>query len=70
MDVDNSFRNSKLQFGMAFFNHSVGLTNDDLKALIASAVSYGGPGILIPTRNTQLLRWCLDKGVKLSLIHI
>jgi hypothetical protein len=65
MDVDNSFRNSKLQFGMAFFNHSVGLTNDDLKALIASAVSYGGPGILIPTRNTQLLRWCLDKGVKL-----
>jgi predicted N-acetyltransferase YhbS len=51
--------------GMAFFNHSVGLTNDDLKALIASAVSYGGPGILIPTRNTQLLRWCLDKGLKL-----
>ncbi|MDQ6862618.1 MAG: GNAT family N-acetyltransferase [Thermoproteota archaeon] len=51
--------------GMAFFNHSVGLTNDDLKALIASAVSYGGPGILIPTRNTQLLRWCLNKGLKL-----
>jgi hypothetical protein len=26
--------------GMALLNHSVGLTNDDLKALIASAVSY------------------------------
>jgi hypothetical protein len=51
--------------GMAFFSHSVGLTNDDLKALISSAVSYGGPGILIPTRNTQLLSWCLDKGLKL-----
>jgi hypothetical protein len=26
--------------GMALLNHSVGLTNYDLKALIASAVSY------------------------------
>ena len=26
--------------GMALLNHSAGLTNDDLKALIASAVSY------------------------------
>lgn len=41
--------------GLTFFNHSVGLTNDDLKALISSATnddSYGGPGILIPSRNT------------------
>jgi hypothetical protein len=51
--------------GMAFFNHSVGFTNDDLKALIASAESYGGPGILIPSRNTLLFHWCLDKGLKL-----
>jgi hypothetical protein len=51
--------------GMSFYNHSVGLTNDDLKALIASAPSYGGPGILIPTGNTQLFRWCLDEGLKL-----
>jgi hypothetical protein len=51
--------------GMAFFNHSVGLANDDIMALIGSADSYGGPGILIPTRNTQLFRWCLDKGLKL-----
>ena len=51
--------------GMAFFNHSVGLANDDLMALIGSADSYGGPGILIPSRNTQLFHWCLDKGLKL-----
>jgi GNAT superfamily N-acetyltransferase len=51
--------------GMAFFNHSVGLTNDDLRALIGSADSYGGPGILIPSRNTQLFHWCLDKGLRL-----
>jgi GNAT superfamily N-acetyltransferase len=55
--------------GLAYFNHSVGLTNDDLKALISSAAdeddSYGGPGILIPTRNTALFRWCLDNGLRL-----
>lgn len=58
--------------GLTYFNHSVGFSNDDLKALIASetittADSYGGPGILIPTRNAELLRWCLDN--KLRLVH-
>ena len=54
--------------GLTFFNHSVGLTNDDLKALISSATndnSYGGPGILIPSRNTQLFLWCLNNGLRL-----
>jgi len=54
--------------GLTYFNHSVGFTNDDLKALIASATDcYGGPGILIPSRNTQLFRWCLDNDLR--LIH-
>jgi predicted N-acetyltransferase YhbS len=55
--------------GLDFFNHSVGLTNDDIKALITSVATdngnYGGPGILIPTRNTQLFHWCLSNGLKL-----
>ena len=54
--------------GLTFFNHSVGLTNDDLKALISSATnddSYGGPGILIPSRNAQLFRWCLNNGLRI-----
>lgn len=54
--------------GLTFFNHSVGLTNDDLKALISSATnddSYGGPGILIPSRNTHLFRWCLNNGLRI-----
>ena len=55
--------------GLAYFNHSVGLANDDLKALISSPTdddnSYGGPGILIPTRNAQLFQWCLDRGLRL-----
>ncbi|MBA3978005.1 MAG: GNAT family N-acetyltransferase [Nitrosopumilus sp.] len=53
--------------GLTYFNHSVDFTNDDLKALIASATDcYGGPGILIPSRNTQLFRWCLDNGLRLA----
>ena len=52
--------------GLTYFNHSVGFTNDDLKALIASETdSYGGPGILIPTRNSELFRWCLDNNLRL-----
>jgi hypothetical protein len=36
----------------------------DLQALIASAESFGGPGILIPTRNSVLFSWCLASGLR------
>jgi GNAT superfamily N-acetyltransferase len=49
---------------MGFFGHSVGETNDDLKALIADASEYPGPGFLLPARNGELLRWCLSKGLR------
>jgi predicted N-acetyltransferase YhbS len=48
---------------LAFFGHSTAETNVDLQALIASAESFGGPGILVPSRNTTLLRWCLSNGL-------
>jgi GNAT superfamily N-acetyltransferase len=48
---------------LAFFGHSTAETNVDLQALIASAESFGGPGILVPSRNTTLLRWCLGNGL-------
>lgn len=58
--------------GLTYFNHSVGFTNDDIKALIASEAtattttdSYGGPGILVPTRNAELFRWCLENNLRL-----
>jgi hypothetical protein len=34
------------------------------KALIASAEAFAGPGILVPTRNSQLFRWCLVNGLR------
>ena len=49
---------------MAFFGHAVGETNEDLKALIAAAAAFQGPGILVPTRNAELLRWCLENGLR------
>jgi hypothetical protein len=49
---------------LAFFNHATAETNLDLQALIASAESFGGPGILVPSRNHGLLRWCLANGLR------
>jgi GNAT superfamily N-acetyltransferase len=49
---------------MAFSGHAVGETNDDLKALIAAAAAFQGPGILVPTRNAELFRWCLESGLR------
>lgn len=50
--------------GVGFVGHGVGETNDDLKALIASAEEFAGPGILIPTNNADLFGWCLESGLK------
>jgi len=44
---------------IGWFHHAVGETNDDLKALIAAAPSFLGPGLLLPSRNGELFRWCL-----------
>jgi GNAT superfamily N-acetyltransferase len=50
---------------LAFFGHATAETNTDLQAMIASADSFGGPGILVPTRNSALFRWCLDNGLRI-----
>jgi predicted N-acetyltransferase YhbS len=51
---------------IAFFGHAVGETNDDLKALIADAPSFPGAGFLVPTRNGDLMRWCLAQGLRVT----
>jgi predicted N-acetyltransferase YhbS len=50
---------------LAFFGHATAETNPDMQALIASAESFGGSGILLPSRNTALLRWCLANGLRI-----
>lgn len=49
---------------VAFFGHAVGDTNEDLEVLIATATAFQGPGILVPTRNAGLFRWCLESGLR------
>jgi hypothetical protein len=49
---------------LAFSGHAVGETNEDLQALIASAPAFPGPGLLVPTRNAALFRWCLENGLR------
>jgi predicted N-acetyltransferase YhbS len=49
---------------LGFFGHSTAETSVDLQSLIASAESFAGPGILVPSRNHVLLRWCLANGLR------
>lgn len=49
---------------IGFFGHAVGETNRELHALIGAATEFAGPGFLVPMRNTELLRWCLARGLR------
>jgi predicted N-acetyltransferase YhbS len=64
MVVEHDGRVTGYTTGVAFFAHSVGESNADLKALIGAAGEYGGPGFLLPTRNGELFRWCLGQGLR------
>lgn len=51
---------------VGFFGHAVAATNDDLKALIGAAEEFRGPGILLPSRNGEMLAWCLRHGLRIT----
>jgi hypothetical protein len=38
----------------AYFGHAVGESNPDLQARITAGEGFGGPGIIVPTRNSEL----------------
>jgi GNAT superfamily N-acetyltransferase len=50
---------------LAFFGHAVGETNLDIQALISAAEGFHGPGFFVPSRNAELLRWCLRNGLRI-----
>jgi GNAT superfamily N-acetyltransferase len=62
--VERAGRITGYATALAFFDHATTETNLDMQALIASAESFGGPGILVPSRNNALLRWCLANGLR------
>jgi len=49
---------------IGYFGHAAAESNDDMKALIAAAPSFAGPGFLLSTRNGELFRWCLAHGLR------
>ncbi|MFN3652403.1 MAG: GNAT family N-acetyltransferase [Armatimonadota bacterium] len=50
--------------GIGFLGHTVGESNREVQALIGAAPEYFGPGLLLPTRNGELFRWCLENGLQ------
>jgi hypothetical protein len=50
--------------GFGYSAHGAAECNLDLQALIASANGFTGPGMIVPTRNAELFRWCLEKGLR------
>jgi predicted N-acetyltransferase YhbS len=61
--VERAGRITGYASALAFSGHATAETNLDMQSLIASAESFGGPGILLPSRNSSLLRWCLANGL-------
>ncbi len=62
--VERAGRITGYATNLAISGHATAETNMDLQSLIASAESFGGPGILVPSRNNALLRWCLSNGLR------
>ena len=62
--IEHEGRVTGYSTGIAFFGHAVGETNGDIQALIGAAREFAGPGFLLPTRNSELFRWCLQHGLR------
>jgi ribosomal protein S18 acetylase RimI-like enzyme len=63
--VEHAGRITGYTTGASFFGHSVGESNEDVQALIAAAREVRAPGLLVPTRNASLLRWGLERGLRI-----
>ncbi len=52
---------------VGFLGHTIAATNTGLKALIGASVLFSGPGFLLPSRNAEVLRWCLQNGLRIVM---
>jgi predicted N-acetyltransferase YhbS len=64
MVVEHDGRVTGYASDLAWSGHAVGESNEDLKALMFAADAFGGPGIIVPSTNAGLFRWCLDQGLR------
>ena len=51
--------------GFGYGWHAVAEGNEDLVTLLGSAAEFMGLGVLIPSRNAELLGWLLGRGLRL-----
>ena len=63
--VERPGRVSGYATGFGYGWHAVAETNEDLIALLGSAQVFVGLGILVPSRNAELLSWCLAHGLRI-----
>ena len=52
---------------VGFLGHTIAATNTGLKALISASAHFPGPGFLLPSRNAEVLRWCLQNGLRIIM---
>jgi predicted N-acetyltransferase YhbS len=64
--VEHAGRITGYTTAIAFFGHAVGETNEDVKALLGAAPEFPAPGFLLPVRNAELFRWCLERGLRVA----
>lgn len=57
-----SIRGFSSRLGYAGF--TVAENNDALKALIGAAPEFAGAGIIMPSGNGEVMRWCLENGLR------
>jgi predicted N-acetyltransferase YhbS len=62
--VEHNGRITGYAAGFGYFGHAVAEANIYLQALIGAAKNISGPGIIVPTRNAELFRWCLHNGLR------
>lgn len=63
--VEHQGRITGYTTGLGYFGHTVGITNYELKALIGSGQEFTGPGFLLPTTNSEVMRWCFENGLRI-----
>ena len=62
--VESERRITGYASSIGFFGHAISETNSGLKALIGAAKEFSGPGFLLPLRNAEVFRWCLEQGLR------
>ena len=65
VEYDGTITGYTTQVG--FLGHTIAATNTGLKALIGASAGFTGPGFLLPSRNAEVLRWCLQNGLRIIM---